>query len=255
MVECRTVVGLFLSRIKGKALKLADGIELVDFGFALPYTWVLVSGPKGKALGVAMTLPEEVQRYRNPISEPSIDAFIEKADSLNVIERTLGLAAINAVSQYHIDLNNARWVDVLELLHENTEKVALIGNMPPLAEALRERGFNVFVFERNARLWDRETFSDALEYHLLPEMDAVIASASCLVNGTMDMLIDRARKAELFILTGPTGQLLPEFLRGTRVTHLAAMKVVDMERALLGLKLGSFKGFEDGNRKYVVEVP
>ena len=247
-------MGMLLSRIKKKALRLADNLELVDFGFALPYTWVLVEGPEGKALGVAMTLPEEVQRYRNSITEPSLKAFIGRADSLNVIERTLGLAAINAVSQYHIDLGGAQWIDVLELLPKNAGRVALIGNMPPLARTLRERGFNVFVFERNAKLWDRDTYSDALEYHLLPEMEAVIASASCLVNGTIDMLLDRARKARLFVLTGPTGQLLPEFLKGTHVTHLAAMKVVEVEKALLGLKLGSFRGFEEGNRKYVVEV-
>ncbi len=247
-------MGMLLSGIKKKALKLAEGLELVDFGFALPYTWVLAEGPEGKALGVAMTLPEEVQRYRNSVSEPSLRAFIERADSLNVVERTLGLAAINAVSQYYIDLSDAEWVDVLELLPENAGKIALIGNMPPLAKALREKNLEVFVFERNAKLWDKDTYSDALEYHLLPEMDAVIASASCLVNGTIDMLIDRAKKAELFVLTGPTGQLLPEFLKGTGVTHLASMKVVDIERAILGLKLGSFKGFEEGNRKYVVRV-
>ncbi len=246
---------MLLEEIKGKALPLVDELELVDFGFALPYTWVLVEGPEGKALGVAMTLPEEVQRYRNSVTEPSLKAFIERADSLNAIERTLGLAAINAVSQYHIDLSNAEWVDVLELLPEDAGKVALIGNMPPLTKALRERGFNVFVFERNAKLWDKDTYSDALEYHLLPEMDAVIASASCLVNGTIDMLLERAKRARLFVLTGPTGQLLPKFLKGTGVTHLAAMKVVDLERALLGLKLGSFRGFEEGNLKYVVGVP
>ncbi|NJE00261.1 hypothetical protein E3E26_10820 [Thermococcus sp. LS1] len=245
---------MLLGEIKRKTLPLTDGLELVDFGFALPYTWVLVEGPEGRALGVAMTLPEEVQRYTNSVTEPSIEAFIERADSLNVIERTLGLAAINAVSQYHIDLSNAEWADVLELLPEDVGKIAMIGNMPPLARTLRERDFNVFVFERNAKLWDKDTYSDALEYHLLPEMDAVIASATCLVNGTIDMLIDRAKKARLFVLTGPTGQLLPEFLSGTRVTHLAAMKVVDIERALLGLKLGSFRGFEEGNKKYVVEV-
>ncbi len=27
--------------------------------------------------------------------------FVEKADSLNIVERTLGIAAINAVSQYY----------------------------------------------------------------------------------------------------------------------------------------------------------
>ncbi len=245
---------MLLSEIKEKALELVDGLELVDFGFALPYTWVLAQGPEGKALGVAMTLPEEIQRYTNSVTEPSIEAFIKRADSLNVVERTLGLAAINAVSQYHIDLSGAEWVDVIELLPDDIGKVALIGNMPPLTRALRERNFEVFVFERNARLWDRDIYSDALEYHLLPGMDAVIASATCLVNGTIDMLLDRAKNARLFVLTGPTGQLLPEFLRGTRVTQIAAMKVVDFNRALFGLKLGSFKGFEEGNRKYVVEV-
>ncbi|WP_297074251.1 DUF364 domain-containing protein [Thermococcus sp.] len=246
---------MLLSEIKKRALKLIDDLELVDFGFALPYTWVLLKGPEGKALGVAMTLPEEVQRYRNSIGEPSLNAFIEKADSLNVIERTLGLAAINAVSQYYIDLSDAEFADVLELLPENAGKIALIGNMPPLARELRNKGYEIYVFERNAKLWDRDTYSDALEYHLLPEMDAVIASASCLVNGTIDLLLDRAKKTELFVLTGPTGQLLPEFLRGTGVTHLAAMKVINLKRALLGLKLGSFRGFEEGNRKYVVKVP
>ncbi|NJE04790.1 hypothetical protein E3E36_01200 [Thermococcus sp. M36] len=246
---------MLLSEIKRKALKLVGEVELLDFGFALPYTWVLIRGPERKALGVAMTLPEEVQRYTNSITEPSVETFIEKADSLNVIERTLGLAAINAVSQYHIVLSGAEWVDVLELLPENAGKVAMIGNMPPLVKELRGKGFEVYVFERNARLWDKDTYSDALEYHLLPKMDAVIASASCLVNGTIDMLIERASNARIFVLTGPTGQLLPEFLKGTGVTHLASMKVVDIEKALLGLKLGSFRGFEKGNRKYVVRVP
>ncbi|WP_297501491.1 DUF364 domain-containing protein [Thermococcus sp.] len=245
---------MLLSKVKKRAFELADDLELIDFGFALPYTWVLIEGLEGKALGVAMTLPEEVQRYTNSIIEPSLRAFIERADSLNVIERTLGLAAINAVSQYHIDLSNVEWADVLDLLPENVGKIAMIGNMPPLAKALREKGAETFVFERNAKLWDKDTYSDALEYHLLPEMDVVIASASCLVNGTIDMLLGRARKARLFVLTGPTGQLLPEFLRGTKVTHLASMKVTDIERAILGLKLGSFRGFEEGNRKYVAKV-
>jgi len=254
MMDSVKVGNMILRKIKKKTLKLIDGLEIVDFSFGLPYTWVLVEGEKGRALGVAMTLPEEVQRYRNSIKEISLEEFIEKADSINVIERTLGLAAINAVSQYHIDLSNAKWADVLELIPENAEKIAIIGNMPPLVKALRDK-YEIYVFERNAKLWDKNTYSDALEYHLLPEMDVVIASASCLVNATIDMLLERAKKAKLFVLTGPTGQLLPEFLKGTGITHLAAMKVIDIEKALLGLKLGSFKGFEEGNKKYGVEVP
>ena len=53
---------MLLSEIKKKALKLAEGLELVDFGFALHYTWVLVEGERRKALGVAMTLPGASKR-------------------------------------------------------------------------------------------------------------------------------------------------------------------------------------------------
>ena len=246
---------MLLSEIKDKVLPLAEGLEVVDFGFSLPYSWVLVEGSSGRSLGVAMTLPEEIQRYTNSINEVSLEEFIKRLDSLNVIERTLALAAVNAVSQYYLEpspkgINK----DVLELLPENPGKIALIGNMPPIARELRRRGFEVYVFERNPKLWDRDTYSDALEYHLLPEMDVVIASGSCIVNGTLDMLLERSKKAELFVLTGPTAQLLPEFFKDTAVTHIASMKVVNLSKALLGLKLGSFRGFEEGNVKYVMEV-
>ena len=246
---------MLLRVIKRRALDTIDeDFRLIDFSFALPYSYVLIEGSRGPALGVAMTLPEEVGRYRNSISEPSLEGFIEKADSLNVIERTLGMAAINALSQYLLDVSNAPDRDVVELLGEDVEKVAVVGNMPPVVSSLRERGFEVMVFERNPKLWDRETLSDALEYWLLPEVDAVIASGSAMINGTLDMMLDRAKRARLFVLTGPSAQLHPDFLRGTGVTHLASMGVVDVESALVRLKLGSFRGFEAGSRKYVLEV-
>ena len=248
---------MLLGRIKKKALNITGGeFRLLDFSFALPYTYVLVEREGIRAMGVAMTLPEEIQRYRASFDELSVEEFIEKADSLNIIERTLAVAAINAVSQYYIDLGDARDTDVTELLDGEFDKVAVIGNMPPLVRALRER-FHTYVFERNPKLWDRETLSDSLEYHLLPEMDAVIISGSAILNGTLEMILDRSRRAKLVVLTGPTAQLLPDFLKGTGITHLAAMRVVDIDRAIKRLKLGSFRGFEEGSRKYVipVEVP
>ncbi len=247
---------MMLSRIKGLTLDMMDeNFELLDFSFALPYTYVLLEGSAGRALGVAMTLPEEIQTYSNSVGHPSVKAFVERADSINIIERTLGLAAINAVSQYYFDPGDAEWQDVVGLvLRAEPSKVAVIGNMPPVVKAVRETGVETYVFERNPKLWDRGTLSDVLEYWLLPEVDAVIASATCLVNGTLDLIINRSTRARLIVLTGPTGQLHPIFLRGSGVTHVAAMKVVDIERAVRELKLGCFKGFEGFSRKYTVEI-
>ncbi|AEH25018.1 Rossmann-like domain-containing protein [Pyrococcus yayanosii] len=243
---------MFIGSIKRKVLKLSRGLELADFSFGLPYTWVLVRDDSGKsALGVAMTLSEEVGRYESSLEEITLPALIERADSLNAIERTLGLAAMNAVCQYHFSLEDAELRDIVEIVPENVERVAVIGNIEPVVEVLRRKGKNVYVFERNPKLWTKDTLSDALEYVLLPEMEAIIASATSLVNGTFDMLIDRSKNAKTFILVGPTGGLLPEFFRDTGVTHVASMKAVDINKALLGLKLGSFKAFERGCVKYV----
>lgn len=246
---------MLLGDIKRKALRMIrEDFRVLDFSFGLPYTYVAVEGERGKALGVMMTLPEEIQVFRNSIKEISVEAFMEKADSLNIIERTLALAAINAVSQYYVDLSGAGERDVLELLNGKIKRVAVIGNMPPIVRALKERGFEVYVFERNPRISDRETFSDSLEYILLPQMDAVIVSGSSLANGTLEMILERSKNAELIALTGPSAQVHPELIEGTGITHLASMKVLDVEEAITKLKLGCFRGFEKANRKYTIKV-
>ncbi|GAB6101565.1 DUF364 domain-containing protein [Thermococcus atlanticus] len=246
---------MFISSLKKKVMGLPEGLELVDFSLALPYTWVLVRDERGKsALGVAMTLTEDIGRYENPLEEITLPALIERADSLNAIERTLGLAAMNAVCQYHLSLENAELRDIVEIVPENVGKIAVIGNIGPVVEVLRENGKDVYVFERNPKLCTKDTLSDALEFVLLPEMEAIIASATSLVNGTFDMLIDRGKNARTFILVGPTGGLLPEFFRATGVTHVASMKAVDIDRAITALKLGSFKRFEEACVKYIYYV-
>jgi len=159
---------VFISSLKKKVMGLAEGLELVDFSLALPYTWVLVRDERGKsALGVAMTLTEDIGRYENPLEEITLPALIERADSLNAIERTLGLAAMNAVCQYHLSLENAELRDIVEIVPENVGKIAVIGNIGPVVEVLRENGKDVYVFERNPKLCTKDTLSDALGWPML----------------------------------------------------------------------------------------
>ncbi|HDH44490.1 MAG TPA: hypothetical protein ENG66_03750 [Thermococcus sp.] len=245
---------MILKQLKEKAMKkIKEDFRILDFSFALPYTYVVLEGPEGKAIGLAMTLPEEIGEYKTSFKSPSLKEFIDKTDSLNIIERTLGVATINAISQYYIDLTQSTSQDATDLI-DDAKKIAVIGNMPPIVRTLKEKGKEIFVFERNPKLWDRETLSDSLEYYLLPEMDAVIVSGSALVNCTLNMIVKRSKKAKKIILTGATAQILPEFLKGSGVTHLASVKVIDMEKAILNLKMGSFRGFGEQSRKYVVEV-
>ena len=248
---------MILDKIKEKAIEYAKGLSIADFAFALPYSYVIVSGrDKDKyAMGVSMTLSEEVQKYQNSIKEISLLNFISKIDSVNIIERTLALSAINAVSQYYIDTSEGEQIDVKEIIRKQSGKIAIIGNMPPITEATKEISHGeVYVFERNPKLWSKGVLSDTLEYNLLPEMNFVFATAASLVNETVDLIVERARSAKSIFLIGATGQILPEFIKNTGITHIASMKITTINKAVQALKLGDYKELVKSSQKYIFQI-
>ena len=234
------MTSVIVDELKRKALRMIDeDFRIVDFSFALPYTYVLIEGKKGKSLGVAMTLLEEIQVCNPEFEGVGVEEFIERANSLNIAERTIGLATINAISQYYFDLSRASKEDVVDVIvRENVKSVGIVGNISPIAKTLKERGYDVYVFERNPRLMTDETLSDTFEYRLLPKMDAVLISGTTLINDTIDLILERSKNAKLKVLVGPTAQALPEFFEGY-LTHVASVKVFDIDSVLTGLKLGT----------------
>ncbi len=231
---------MIVDEIKKKALKMIDEeFRVRDFSFALPYSYVLIEGERGKSLGVAMTLLEEIRACDSEFDEISVEGFIEKADSLNIVERTLGIATINALSQYNLDLRTANLEDVVNVVfRESVRRVAIVGRITPIANVLKSKGYEVYVFERNPNLANGETLSDSFEYRLLPKMDAVLISGTSLINDTLDFVLERSKKAKLKVLIGATAQALPDFFKGY-LTHVASVKFVDVDGVLLSLKLGS----------------
>ncbi len=247
---------MIVDEIRRKALKIIDeDFEVLDFSLALPYTYVLIKGEKGKSLGVAMTLREEIKDYRGKFDDISVESFIKGVNSLNVVERTIGLATVNAISQYYLNPNKITESDVVEILSKDLKRVAVVGNMIPVVKALKNRGYEVYVFERNPSLHDENTLSDSFEYRLLPEMDAVLISGTALINDTIDLILERSKKARLKVLVGATAQVLPEFFKNV-LTHIASIRILDVEKVLLSLKLGSAAKLFDSrfSRKYVVRV-
>lgn len=245
---------MILNVIKERVKTISDGFSIEDFSFGLPYSYVIVEKDGQCSMGVAMTIPEEVQHYENSFHDVSISTFINAIESKNIIERTLALATVNAVSQYYINISNSMQMDINEIITHLNGKVGVIGNMPPVVKELKENGKNVYVFERNTRLWHEEVLSDTLEYSMLPEMDIVISTASVLVNNTIDLIVERSKNAKSIILVGATGQILPELLKETGITHIASMKTKNIERAKHALKKGDYGKFVKANQKYIFEI-
>ncbi len=222
--------------------------EILDFSFSLPYTYVYLSCEKKESLGVAMTLVEEYKYKKDKIFLKDIDDFIENANSLDITYRTLGLATINAISQYFIKLKEENFrIDIISILKQyDIKNLGMIGYMKPLLKILKD--YNLYIFERNPTLKDENVISDSLEYNLLPKMDALLISGTSLLNSTIDMILDRGKNAKIKMLVGPTAQVLPF----EDVEYFASIYIPNPKQTLYYLKLGSSYGIFRLGKKYVI---
>ncbi|WP_457613938.1 Rossmann-like domain-containing protein [Methanocaldococcus sp.] len=255
---------MIIEQIKERALNLLSEKEknfrIIDFSFALPYSYVLIESNGKKALGVAMTLLEEYKGHGNRKGiniGKNLEDFINMADSFDIVERTLGLSAINALSQYYFNFEvNGKDAAELILNRDDVKKVAFIGNMIPLVRILRNSNkYSIYVFERNSSLSNENTLSDTFEYRLLPEMDVVFISGTSLLNDTLDFILERSKNAKLKVLVGATAQLLPDLIKGFGITHIASTKIIDVDKTLLYLKFASSSMlFKGASKKYTIGV-
>ncbi|MGB9787034.1 MAG: Rossmann-like domain-containing protein [Infirmifilum uzonense] len=221
------LVKLFAER----ALAMAEGLRLVDYCLCLKAAYVVVEGPRGRALGFAH-IPHEDLHDLGDTKPPRLEEMPEFVVDLNPLNRVLGVAMLNAVSQYH--LAEPVSASIYEYIGE--EPVCLIGNMGPLAEQLRMQGRRVYVFERSREL-RRHAFSDVEEEILLPACKTLVITGMTLLNFTLDKILENSNG--LNILTGPTAGLHPEIVKGTRIHVLASMKF-NVEAAVQHLRLGNY---------------
>jgi len=245
---------MILKTIKKQIEELSGDFAIEDFSFGLPYSYVIVKKGSKYSMGVAMTIPEEVQHYKNNLQNITVTAFINAIESENIIERTLALATINAISQFYIDINESLQTDIKEIISSFNGKIGVIGNMPPIVKTLKENNKDIYVFERNPRLWDVNVLSDTLEYSMLPKMDIVLSTASVFVNNTIDLVLERSKNAKSIILIGATGQILPKLFAKTGITHIASMKIKDIVQAKLALKKGDYNEFVRTSQKYIFKI-
>ncbi len=239
------VLELLVDRASG--MIAGEGLRVRDAALTMPYAYALIEGPRGLAVGFAYSSLPEVRRG---VHDAAIDLregqrvedVLGLALSLNAAERVLGLAFLNAASQYMLGFEEVeQGAPAEEVVGDlpRSSKVALIGNMRPLRLRLEEMGFQVIVFERDPGLMEEDVLPDCLERRLLPSIDAVFISGSALVNDTLDQVLEWSLKARVRALVGLTAQQHPSLYAGTLVTHLASAKAVDPRRASWLAKLGA----------------
>ncbi|MCI0520457.1 MAG: DUF364 domain-containing protein [Chloroflexi bacterium] len=160
------------------------------------------------------------------LHEKSTRELAEYALSDNLLEASIGLAAINSLLT--VDESSAVEVNAVEVLIENGrgKNVALVGHFPFVPRLRLEVG-NLWVIEQRPTEGDYPAEAAA---DLIPRANVVAITSSALINHTLDDLLALCAPGALVMALGPSTPLSPvlfahgvDILSGSRVVDEAAV--------------------------------
>lgn len=233
-----------------------ENFKLSGVCVSLCYTAVMLDNGY---VGLCHTPTEDIAhthwgRRRDFYGSNALEAA-QLANSFDMIERAVGIATLNALSQHLMDFESyerqfeADIFDVIDV--KKDDSVAVVGYIRPLVGKLRPKVREVHVFERNLQLRG-DALPDAFADSILPKADVVIISGSSLTNGTIDKLLELSKNARFVAVAGPSAGTLPEpFLeRGVRV--IAGVRAKDEAVLNAVAEAKPFIAFKNLVEKYVI---
>jgi uncharacterized protein (DUF4213/DUF364 family) len=163
--------------------------------------------------------------------------------------RTLGFAAVNALSRHVLDRMGFVPPDAPDSIGgldpQPGEHIGMVGLFPPLVRQVTARGARLTVLELRADLaGEHAGFTVTLDPKDLNACDKVLSTSTVLLNHTLEVVLANCHKARHIALIGPGAGCLPDELFKAGVTTLGGTWITDasgFKRALSqGQPWGSF---------------
>jgi len=159
------------------------------------------------------------------------------------VARTLGMAAVNALSQSlftHAGWQPSASGDPLGAIDPQPgEHIGMIGLFAPLVPAILNAGARLTVLELKPELVREEgALRVTLDPAALRDCGKVLSTCTVLLNDTLDEVLAGCRHARYFVLVGPTAGCVPDPLFERGVHALGGRRVVDRERFLDAFRSG-----------------
>ncbi len=259
-----TLTEEIVAEVRCRSAALPHLPEVRTVAISLGYTFVELSN---ETMGVCFTPRSESASCAHypragTLTQKHVLDLAELMLSANPLEKSVGIAAVNAVSQMVMDHEpqNYRFAktDFLELLpFEGTDaRVGMLGNIGPFVPFLLKHAASLVVVDNNPALkagihgngciFSRDTAD-------LADADIVIVTGSSAAVGDFDQVIDVAKKARFVGVVGPSAGWLPDpaFRRG--VHAVAATRIMDVAGARRTiLEGGGTPHFMSYGRKYTL---
>lgn len=157
-------------------------------------------------------------------------------------QRALGLAAINAISQFVMagKVKLPAMPQTLPMLGlQPGDHVGMVGQYGRLLDPIRAAGARLTVIELDPTLVREEkALTVTLDHSRLQSCQKIIVTGTTLLNGTLDNVLSHCQGAEQVNLLGPSASCLPEPLFDRGVTLVGGFQVSDSEQFLASWRTG-----------------
>lgn len=179
------------------------------------------------AIGISYNLfhrdAEDLERYRSwdmkDIIGKRAGEIIDLFLTGDALERTAGLAVLNALSQDFVNKHPERYCidaesSIFSLMNVNkTCTVGLVGYFRPMMEKLLKQAGNVIVLEQSeVLLRESYPFTMTSDPAQLQKCDKVLITATTVLNDSLADLMPHCAKADFTAVMGPTAGFLPDAL-------------------------------------------
>jgi len=227
-------------RTRSACLKSLPKVNLV--AISLGYTLVEL---ENNTLGVCFTPrsgADSCVHYQSAgtLAQKPVLELAELMLSPNPLEKSVGIAAVNAVSKVIMDQEPEKYrfsdTDFLDLLPIKKErlKVGMMGNIGPFLPFLKKHAASLIIVDDNPSLLQGIMgHGPAMSRNIkdLAQVDVLIITGSSAAVGDFDEALASARSARFIGVVGPSAGWLPDpaFRRG--VHAMAGTRVTDIPGA------------------------
>jgi uncharacterized protein len=222
---------MILKFLKENALKQVGQKKIRDVRIGLSYTAVQL---EDLSVGVAMTfhhdIPQGCLSMGQPLKGSLAADIIEKAESDNLLERTLAIAAMNAVTNH----NSEKLVhgDSLELLKAGKDDVVgMVGFFGPLVSVLKNEVKALHIFEKSVGKSENLHTENEIE-SLMPQCSVAIITSTSLINRTFEKVVKAASGCHKIALVGASTPLVNEIFADYGVSLLSGLVIRETDEVL-----------------------
>jgi uncharacterized protein (DUF4213/DUF364 family) len=170
-------------------------------------------------------------------------------------QRSLGMAAINAISQHVLKRSryalteSANTKGLLEI--DPGDHVGMVGYFPPLVDQMRTMRVPLTVIELDKKWLQQDNGIEVtLDPTRLSRCNKIICTGTILVNQTLDAVLSHSKGAEAIYLVGPTVGCLPDPLFKRGVTAAGGRQVVDCNQFIKLWRTG--QPWRGATRRYTI---